>query len=32
MLADTQLQTLDREAEVARDAARLVLTYGDDDK
>ncbi|AJR25300.1 transporter [Sphingobium sp. 22B] len=32
MLADTKLQTLDREAEVARDAARLVLTYGDDDK
>lgn len=32
MLADTELQTLDREAEVARDAARLVLSYGDDDK
>jgi outer membrane protein TolC len=32
MLADTQLQTLDREAEVARDAARLVLTYGGEDR
>ncbi|WP_371420860.1 TolC family protein [Tardiphaga sp.] len=32
MLADLQLQTLDREAEVARDAARLVLTYGGDDR
>jgi outer membrane protein TolC len=28
MLADTELQTLDREALVTRDAARLVLTYG----
>lgn len=28
MLADAELQLLDREAEVARDAARLVLTYG----
>lgn len=27
-LADVELQTLDREAAVARDAARLVLTYG----
>ncbi|OYW89100.1 MAG: transporter [Sphingobium sp. 32-64-5] len=30
MLADASLSTLDREAAVARDAARLVLTYGDD--
>ncbi|WP_313807109.1 TolC family protein [Sphingobium sp.] len=30
MLADSELQTLDREALVARDAARLVLTYGED--
>lgn len=30
MLIDTELQTLEREAMVARDAARLVLTYGDD--
>src|SRR5690606_10997653 len=29
MLADASLSTLDREAAVARDAARLVLTYGD---
>ena len=28
MLADSQLQLLDREAEVARDAVRLVLTFG----
>ena len=28
MLADRELQLLDREAEVARDAVRLVLTYG----
>jgi outer membrane protein, heavy metal efflux system len=28
MLADAELQTLDREAVVTRDAARLVLTYG----
>jgi cobalt-zinc-cadmium efflux system outer membrane protein len=28
MLADSELQLLDREAEVARDAVRLVLTYG----
>lgn len=28
MLADTELQALDREATVARDAARLVLTFG----
>ncbi|MDC7810184.1 TolC family protein [Sphingomonas koreensis] len=28
--ADAALQALDREATVARDAARLVLTYGDD--
>lgn len=32
MLADSELQVLDREAVVARDAARLVLTYGDDDQ
>lgn len=31
MLADSELQTLDREAAVARDAARLVLTYGGQD-
>lgn len=30
MFADAALQTLDREATVARDAARLVLTYGGD--
>jgi outer membrane protein TolC len=28
MLADSELQLLDREAEVARDATRLVLTFG----
>lgn len=28
MLADSELQLLDREAEVARDAVRLVLTFG----
>lgn len=32
MLADTELQTLDREAAVVRDATRLVLTYGSDDQ
>lgn len=32
MLADSELQTLDREAEVARDATRLVLTYGGEDQ
>lgn len=32
MLADVEVQTLDREATVARDAARLVLTYGSDDQ
>lgn len=32
MLADSELQTLDREAAVARDAARLVLTYGGEDQ
>jgi outer membrane protein TolC len=31
MLADAELQALDREAAVARDAARLVLTYGGED-
>ena len=30
MFADAALLTLDREATVARDAARLVLTYGGD--
>ena len=30
MLADTELEVLDREAMVARDGARLVLTYGDE--
>lgn len=30
MFADAALQALDREATVARDAARLVLTYGED--
>lgn len=30
MLADSELQLLDREALVARDAARLALTYGGD--
>lgn len=28
MLADSELQLLDRAAEVARDAVRLVLTFG----
>lgn len=32
MVADSELQLLDREAAVARDAARLVLTYGGNDK
>jgi outer membrane protein TolC len=32
MLADSELQLLDREAEVARDAARLVLTFGGNDQ
>lgn len=32
MLADSGLQTLDREAAVARDATRLVLTYGGQDQ
>jgi outer membrane protein, heavy metal efflux system len=32
MLADAELQLLDREAAVARDAARLVLTYGGEDQ
>ncbi|ARS26959.1 TolC family protein [Sphingomonas sp. KC8] len=31
-LADTELQTLDREGLVVRDAARLVLTYGGEDQ
>ena len=30
MLANTEIETLDREALVARDGARLVLTYGSD--
>jgi hypothetical protein len=30
MLVDAALQALDREAVVARDAVRLVLTYGGD--
>lgn len=32
MLADNELQALDREAIVARDAARLVLTYGEEEQ
>jgi outer membrane protein TolC len=32
MLARTELDMLDREAAVVRDAARLVLTYGDDNQ
>jgi len=32
MLADSELQALDREAAVVRDAARLVLTYGGEDQ
>jgi outer membrane protein TolC len=32
MLARTELDLLDREAAVVRDAARLVLTYGDDNQ
>ena len=31
-LAEAQLTTLDREAAVAIDAARLTLTYGSDDQ
>ena len=31
-LSDAQLTTLDREAAVAIDAARLSLTYGSDDQ
>ncbi|MGS1016087.1 TolC family protein [Allosphingosinicella humi] len=31
MLVDSELQTLDREAMVARDAANIVLTYGGED-
>jgi outer membrane protein, heavy metal efflux system len=30
MLANTEIETLDREALVARDGARLVLSYGSD--
>src|SRR3546814_4244883 len=30
MLANSEIETLDREALVARDGARLVLTYGSD--
>jgi cobalt-zinc-cadmium efflux system outer membrane protein len=32
MLTDTELQVLDREAMVARDGARLMLTYGDENQ
>lgn len=31
-LADAELTTLDREAEVARDAVRLTITYGNDER